>query len=82
MPGPSSISSAFSHDPEVVNLKILFANGMDIKTADYDILNKYVIHKFNQYAAANAKNFNLWDYIQVDFKMFEAKHFDDFDGLT
>ncbi len=82
MAGPSSISSVHSHDPEIVDLEILFANGMDIQTADHDNLNKYTIHRFNQYAAANAEDYGLWDCIQVDFEKFEAKHFDELDGPT
>ena len=82
MPGPSYISSALSHDPEAVDLKVLFANGLNIETSDHDILNKYAIHRFNQYAAAIAEDYSLWDCIQVDFEKFEAKHFDEFDGRT
>ena len=82
MPGPSSISSALLHKPEAVDLKIFFANSMDIQTADHDILNKYIIHRFNQYAAANTEDYSLWNGIQVDFEKFEAKHFDEFDGPT
>ena len=79
MPGPSSISSAPSHDPEA-DLKILFDNSIEIETTDHDILNKYAIQKFNQYAAANAEDYSLWDCNQVDFEKFEAKHFDRFYG--
>ena len=59
MLGSSNISSVFSHDPETVDLKIFFANSMDIQTADHDIFNKYAIHRFNQYEAANTKNYRL-----------------------
>ena len=62
MPGPSSISSAASYNPEA-DLKILFDNSIEIETTDHDILNKYAIQKFNQYAAANAKDYSLWDCI-------------------
>ena len=58
MPGPSSIFSTPSHDSEA-NLKILLNNNIEIETTDHDILNKYAIQKFNQYAAANAKDYSL-----------------------
>lgn len=57
MAGPSSISSALLHNQEVANLKILFAQGFDIRTADHDLLNKLVIYKFNQYRACNAEDY-------------------------
>ena len=82
MPGPLSISSILSHEPEAINLKIFFANGIDIWTTDHDILNKYVVHEFNQYTDANTKDYSLWNGIQVDFEKLKAKHFDEFDGPT
>ena len=82
MPGPSSILSALLHNPKAVDLKVLFANGLNIETFDHDILNKYAIHRFNQYADANAEEYSLWDCIQVDFEKFEAKHFNKFDDPT
>ncbi len=86
MAGPSSISSAvshaLSHDPETADLKVLFANGIDLQTADRDLLNKYTIHRFNEYAAANHEDYGLWDCIQIDFEKFEARHFDDLSGTT
>ena len=59
MAGPSSISSTLSHH-KIANLKFLFRNGIDLQTADRDLINKYVIHKFNLYAADNEEDFNLW----------------------
>ena len=86
MAGPSSISSAPSHVPshdyEAADLKILFAQGFDFQTTDHDMINKYAIHKFNLYAAANDEDYNLWDCIQVDFEKFEARHFDELHGST
>lgn len=32
------------------------------------------------YSATNVKNYKLWAYIQIDFKKFEAKHFDKLDS--
>ena len=81
MAGVSSVLSSLLHDLNA-NLKILFDNSIDIETIDHDILNRYAIHKFNQYAAANAKHYSLWDNIPVDFEKFEAKHFDTFYGPT
>ena len=75
MPGPSNISNVLSHDSKA-NLKIFFDNNIEIEITNHDILNKYIIQKFNQYAAVNAKDYSLWDCIQVDFRKFEAKHFD------
>ena len=76
-----SVSSAPLCDFQA-NLKILFNNSTDIEIIDHNILNKYGIHKFNQYAAKNAKDYSFQDCIQVDFGRFEAKHFDTFYGLT
>lgn len=82
MAGPSSISSAVSHDPEANDLKTVFARGLDIQTADNDQLNKFVIHRFTQYAATNIEDYSLWDSIQMDFAEFEAKQFDELDTDT
>lgn len=53
-----SIWNAFLYDFKV-NLKIYFDNSIDIETIDYNILNKYMIHKFNQYAATNAEDYTI-----------------------
>lgn len=45
---------------------------------NHNIFNKYVIHKFNLYVAANTKNYSLWDYIQVDFGRSKIKRFNIF----
>ena len=55
----SSTSSAPLHDSETANLKIFLDNSTDIETTDHDTLNKYAIHKFNEYAAANTKDYSL-----------------------
>lgn len=47
MVSSSSISSTLLHNPTIANLKTLFTQRFKIQTADYDLLNKYVIHKFN-----------------------------------
>ena len=46
------------------------------------MINKYVIHMFNMYTAANDENFNLWECISADFGRFEVRHFDKFRGST
>ena len=86
MAGPSSISSALSNarsqDQEAADLKILFGPSFNIQIADLDLLNKYVIYKFNQYATVNTKDYSLWDSIEMDFAKFEAKNFDELDSAT
>ncbi len=63
MTGPLSIPSTFSHAlphiHEAANLRILFAQGFDVQTADHDLLNKLVIYRFNQYRALNAEDYYL-----------------------
>ena len=76
MADSSSTSSAPLHDSETANLKILLDNSKAIETTDIDTLNKYAIHKFNEYAAANTEDYSLWNCIQVDFETFKGKHFD------
>ncbi len=45
MAGLWSILSTLFYNPEVNNLKSLFGPSFNIQTADYDLLNKYVIYK-------------------------------------
>lgn len=59
----SSTLNPLLHDYNATNLEILFAQGFNIQTAEYDLLNKFVIHMFNQYRALNAKDWSLWDWI-------------------
>ena len=82
MSRPPSILSASLHNLEVNNLNILFSPNFDIQTADFDLFNKYVIYKFNQYVVGNIKDYSLWDSIQMDFANFEAKRFDELDNAT
>ena len=86
MAGPSSISSAHSHVPshdyEAGDLHALFAHGFDFQTTDHDMINKYAIHMFNLYAAANDEDFNLWECISTNFGKFEVRHFDKFCDST
>lgn len=54
-----SIRSIFLHDSKVYNFKIFFGPNFDIQEAYYNLLNKYVIYKFNQYKVMNIKNYSL-----------------------
>lgn len=60
---PSSILGTLSDvlfpDYETANLKTLFAQGFTIQTANCDLLNTWVIHRFYEYTALNAKDYNL-----------------------
>lgn len=78
MLGFLNILSTFLHNFKPNNLKILFDNNIDIETTDHNIFNKYIIHKFNQYIAINAKNYSFWNCIQIDFEKSEKKYFDKF----
>lgn len=68
------------HDPEINNLKILFECKFNFQKADNNLLNKYAIYKFNQYAEINIKDYYLSDSIQMDFANFQVKHFDELDN--
>lgn len=76
--GPSKVAGA----PVLFVQCILFRNGIDLQTADRDLINKYTIYWFNRYAAENANDYSLWEGIQVDFRKFEAKHFDQLESTT
>ena len=84
--GPSNISIAHfhipSHDNEAANLKAFFAHGFDIQTADPNLLDKWVTYRFNICAATKVEDYELWISIQINFKKFEAKHFDMLDNNT
>ncbi len=79
---PSALSNALPHNQEATNLRILFVQGSDVQTADHDLLNMLVIHRFNQYRALNAEHYSLWSCIQIDFEKWEAKHFNELDNAT
>lgn len=59
MAGPSSIRSAFMHDSEVHNFKSSFRPSFNFQKADYNLFNKYVVYKVNQYQAINIKDYNF-----------------------
>ena len=48
-----------SHDNDTSNLKVFFVHGFDIKTADPDILDKWVTYEFNICAAINVEEYEL-----------------------
>ena len=73
---PSSTRSVFSHNLKVHDFNALFELSFNIQKADYNLLNKYVIYKVNQYQAINIEDYSLWESIQIDFMKFEAKYFD------
>lgn len=77
---PNAFSHTLFHNYEVINLRILFAQAFDIQTTDYDLLNKFVIHRFNQYNAVNTEDYSLWDCIQIDFEKWESKYFNKLDN--
>ncbi len=82
MAGPSSIKSIFSYDSEVYNFKILFRSSLNIQETNYNLLNKYVIYKINQYQAINIEDYSLSRSIQIDFLKFEAIYFNELDNAT
>lgn len=59
MVGPLSVLSNLLHNPKTTNLEILFAKGFNIQIADHNLIKKFVIQKLNQYAALNAKDYQL-----------------------
>lgn len=54
-----SVMSAFLHNYNTINQKNFFVQGFNFETMDRNIINKYVIYKFNKYIAANTKHFSL-----------------------
>lgn len=84
MTGLLSVLSIISklHDSETVNLKALFAQRFNVEITDHDLINKFVLHRFNQYVALNTKDYRLWDCIQIDFEKFEVRHLDKLDSVT
>jgi hypothetical protein len=55
------IENTFSQFENFVSSKILFVNNLNIDNANSKIINKYVIYLFNEYAAANIQDYDLWD---------------------
>lgn len=70
------------HNIKPDNLKIFLDNSIDIEILDYNILNKYSIPKFNQYATANTKSYSLYNSNKVYFKKFEKKYLTKFYDST
>lgn len=67
---------------KVTNLKIFFIYNFNIQIENLDLLNKWVIYKFNICIATNVKDYKLWAYIQMNFKKFKIKYFDMLDSST
>lgn len=82
MTDPSSISSVLSkpHKLKTTNFHTFFALGFNIVTADHGLINKFVIHRWNQYTALNAKGYRLRTYFSIDLKRFQAEHFHTIDS--
>jgi hypothetical protein len=70
------IESTSSQFENFVSSEILFVNDLNIDNANSKIINKYVIYLFNEYAAANIQDYDLWEVIQINFTHFQTKHFD------
>lgn len=84
MADSSSVSSIFSesYKPKTNNIKAFFVQEFNIITIGYDLINKFIIYKFYQYAAANVEDFSLWNCIQVNFEKYEIRHLDEPEGST
>ena len=67
---------------DTTDLKALFADGINVQTADSNTIQTYVQHRFQQYADLNIEDWHLWNAIQIDFEGFKEKHFNKFDGPT
>lgn len=76
------VSNIYIHNTKTTNLEVLFAQRSNIKTADNDLINKCIIHRFNHYKAFNTPDWSLQYYIQIDFEKFEVKYFDQIDSPT
>lgn len=59
MSGFSSIFNFFLLNHDITNPRFFFAQKFDFKMTNYDMINKYIVHKINQYTAANIKDFSL-----------------------
>ena len=78
----SSTRSAFLHDSNVHDFKTIFEPSFNIQEVDYNLLNKYVVYKVNQYRVINIGDYSLWESIQIDFMKFELEDFDQLDNTT
>lgn len=75
MAGFSTILGIFLHNTEIANLKIFFYNGIDFQLADCNFINKYNVYQFNKYITTNINNYDLWNSIQINFRKFKTKYF-------
>ncbi|MCJ1470617.1 hypothetical protein MMC07_009263 [Pseudocyphellaria aurata] len=53
---------------------------IDLETADEDLINSFVTHKFHQYDQIGAEGWRLWDAIQFDFQKRKEEHFAQLNG--
>ena len=51
------------HNPKIDDLKAVFAQGFNAQTANYYLINKFVVQKFNQYIVLNVKGYRFWNCI-------------------
>lgn len=59
MLGSLKILSTFLYNHNAANLKKFFVQQFNFQIIDYNIINKYIIYKINQYTTANIKDFSL-----------------------
>lgn len=70
------------HNWETYNLETLSGLCFDNWTTNYDLFNRYIVYKVNQYWAINTKYYSLGKFIQIDFVKFKAKYSDELDNIT
>lgn len=54
-----SIKTIFLHDLEVHNFKIFFKLNFKIQETNYNLLNKYILYKVNQYQVINIEDYRF-----------------------
>ena len=74
-----------THEPlpgsKITDLEV-FANRINLQTADGATIQKYVVYMFQQYADHNIKDYSFWEAIHFDFEDFKEDHFNKLDSLT
>lgn len=55
----SYILNILLHNANTANLKFFFIQRFNIKIIDYNLINKFVLYKFNQYATLNTEDYYL-----------------------
>lgn len=82
MTGPSNTPSAPPSEHESIDLRTLFIKGIDLRTADEDLIQKYAMYVFQGYKEDNLEDFRLWESLHFDFENFRKEHFDKLDQRT